>query len=370
MLSGRQNRLNMHGNESSNSACNEEIIKNWNGSSTSAHRQLSASPTISPSSAALISAQLAPHIILEEKEKIPVSQFDHSLMESSRDSMMGMGPFGAGGFAVNVSSSNGGSGRKMNDRGDPVANPSTYHSVSQANHSSFVGNDWDPGSSNDKMASPFQGSKEYSSLEAVHYASGIPPLPEPNPQRKLDQNRLREIRKKLDGHFSPKDLETAYSEIIDDVVDLSTDYIGNTVVQRLIERCGDPQRLRIIELLAPHMAAIGIHKNGTWVIQKMIDYARTGSQMELIVSALNPLTPPLLLDQFGNYVVQCCLRLGSSRNQFVFDAMTAKCWEIAQGRFGARAMRACLESQFTSKKQQVRCPFYVPIISDFFCRNK
>ncbi|KAJ1563117.1 hypothetical protein HK405_000124 [Cladochytrium tenue] len=61
---------------------------------------------------------------------------------------------------------------------------------------------------------------------------------------------------------------------------------------------------------------------------------------------------PLLLDQFGNYVVQCCLRFGSPGNQFIFDAMHAKCWEIGQGRFGARAMRACLESQYTTKRQQ------------------
>ncbi|CAG8806664.1 5797_t:CDS:2, partial [Racocetra persica] len=74
--------------------------------------------------------------------------------------------------------------------------------------------------------------------------------------------------------------------------------------------------------------------------------------MQLITSNVKPYTPPLLLDQFGNYVVQCCLRLSSQRNQFIFDAMVDRCWEIAQGRFGARAMRACLESQHVTKKQQ------------------
>lgn len=64
--------------------------------------------------------------------------------------------------------------------------------------------------------------------------------------------------------------------------------------------------------------------------------------------------PALLLDQFGNYVVQCCLSLGPLQNQFIFDAIVDSCWEIAQGRFGARAVRATLESPHVTKRQQVK----------------
>ncbi|KAJ3186090.1 hypothetical protein HDU85_001008 [Gaertneriomyces sp. JEL0708] len=184
------------------------------------------------------------------------------------------------------------------------------------------------------------------------YASAIPPIPEPKPNRRVDQGRLRELRKRLEGHVTMKDVEAMFNEIVEDTVDLCTDYIGNVVIQKIIEKSSDQHRLRIIELIAPHMAAIGIHKNGTWVIQKMIDYAKTSAQIQLIVTALTTYTPPLLLDQFGNYVVQCCLRLGSHRNQFVFDACISKCIDIGTGRFGARAMRACLESQYTTKRQQ------------------
>ncbi|KAI8821491.1 uncharacterized protein EV422DRAFT_567225 [Fimicolochytrium jonesii] len=184
------------------------------------------------------------------------------------------------------------------------------------------------------------------------YAQAIPPVPEPKANRRVDQMRLRELRKRLEGHPSVKDVESYFNEVVDDTVDLCTDYIGNVVIQKLIEKTSDAHRLRLIEAIAPHMPAIGIHKNGTWVVQKIIDYAKTGAQIEAIVNALKAFTPPLLLDQFGNYVVQCCLPLGTLRNQFVFNAMHAKCIEIGQGRFGARAMRACLESQFTTKRQQ------------------
>ncbi|CAG8593639.1 12323_t:CDS:2 [Acaulospora morrowiae] len=193
----------------------------------------------------------------------------------------------------------------------------------------------------------------YENKTPTTYYTSIPPVGDPNPNRKPDASRLREIRKRLDsGHCLPKEVESIAIEIMDECVELSSDYIGNTVIQKLFERCNENTKQKMLEKIAPHLATIGIHKNGTWAVQKIIDCAKTPAQMQLITSSVKPYTPPLLLDQFGNYVVQCCLRLGPQRNQFIFDAMVDRCWEIAQGRFGARAMRACLESQHVTKTQQ------------------
>lgn len=68
---------------------------------------------------------------------------------------------------------------------------------------------------------------------------------------------------------------------------------------------------------------------------------------------MRPYVPPLLLDQFGNYAVQCCLRLGDGNNQFIFDAMVEKLLNVAQGRFGARAMRGTLDNQHVTLNQKV-----------------
>ncbi|KAJ3216851.1 hypothetical protein HDU67_008853 [Dinochytrium kinnereticum] len=184
------------------------------------------------------------------------------------------------------------------------------------------------------------------------YAMALSPLPEPLAIRKIDQSRLREMRKRLEGHVPPKEVEAMFNEVLPETVDLCTDYIGNVVIQKIMEKSPENHRLALIEQVAPHMAVIGVHKNGTWVVQKMIDLAKTPAQMNVIVNSLKRYAPPLLLDQFGNYVVQCCLRLGPQKNQFIFDAMHTKCLDVGFGRFGARAIRACLESQFTTKRQQ------------------
>lgn len=181
----------------------------------------------------------------------------------------------------------------------------------------------------------------------------IPPIPEPSPSRMYDAPRLRDIRKRIDnGAYNLQEIEQIAVDILPEIVELSSDYLGNTVVQKLFEFCSEPIKEQMLNRICPHLAQIGVHKNGTWAAQKIIDVCKTQSQTEMIVENLHPYTVPLFLDQYGNYVLQCCLRFGSPYNDFIFETMLSQMWEIAQGRFGARAMRACLESHHASKHQQ------------------
>lgn len=76
------------------------------------------------------------------------------------------------------------------------------------------------------------------------------------------------------------------------------------MVQKLFEKCSPGPRLAMLERLSPHLAMIGIHKNGTWAAQKIIECVQTPEEVALVTQNLRPYVPPLLLDQFGNYVVQ------------------------------------------------------------------
>ncbi|KAF9887039.1 hypothetical protein FE257_010655 [Aspergillus nanangensis] len=181
----------------------------------------------------------------------------------------------------------------------------------------------------------------------------IPPIPEPSQTRVFDAPRLRDIRKKIDNDAcSAQDIEETAIAMLPEIAELASDYLGNTVVQKLFECCSEPVKEQMLMHIAPHLAEIGVHKNGTWAAQKIIDVAKTPSQMQMIVDALRPYTVPLFLDQYGNYVLQCCLRFGYGFNDFIFETMLSRMWEVSQGRFGARAMRACLESHHATKDQQ------------------
>ncbi|KAJ1722075.1 hypothetical protein LPJ53_003482 [Coemansia erecta] len=224
-------------------------------------------------------------------------------------------------------------------------------------------------------------------LVAFPYATHLPPLPPPRVAIRADdaaagdsapppggspgsapalaQARLRDVRRMLEATAPPlaqADFDRVAAELLPHAVDLCTDYVGNVVVQKLAERGGAALKLELIRRVAPHMAAIGVHKNGTWAVQKLIDTAHTREQRRAVVDSIRAHAPQLLLDQLGNYVVQGCLKFGApaddsadarrASNQFAFDAIHARCVEIAQGRFGARAIRTCLESPSATKLQQ------------------
>ncbi|CAK7264797.1 hypothetical protein SEPCBS119000_001180 [Sporothrix epigloea] len=181
----------------------------------------------------------------------------------------------------------------------------------------------------------------------------ISSVSEPTGARIYDAPKLRDIRKRIDNQsFSQSEIERIASEMLPEIAELSSDYLGNTVVQKLFEHCSDILRDAMLAKIAPHLAEIGIHKNGTWAAQKIIDVCKTPQQMSLIAESVRPYTVPLFLDQYGNYVLQGCLKFGAPYTDFIFETMASRLWDIAQGRFGARAMRACLESHHASKDQQ------------------
>ncbi|TFK26389.1 pumilio/RRM domain-containing protein [Coprinopsis marcescibilis] len=188
------------------------------------------------------------------------------------------------------------------------------------------------------------------------YYTTIPLVSERQHNRRWDASKLRELRKRLDsGTMSTEEVDQVAADFLDgEIVDLASDWLGNTVVQKLFEKCSPEPRLAMLERICPSLAMIGIHKNGTWAAQKIIDCATRPEEIALITQNLRAYAPPLLLDQFGNYVVQCCLRFGAPSNDFIFDAIVDRMWEVAQGRFGARSMRACLESPQITINQQRR----------------
>lgn len=178
------------------------------------------------------------------------------------------------------------------------------------------------------------------------------PLPDPIPIREFDAPKLRETRKAIDSKImSQLDIEELSIAILEELPELSSDYLGNTVVQKLFQFSSNSIKYIMLKEVSPYLAQMGIHKNGTWSAQKMISVADSPLQKKIVADSLRPYTVPLLNDQFGNYVIQCSLKFGSPWNDFIFETILAKFWLIAQNRFGARAVRACLESHKASTEQ-------------------
>lgn len=123
------------------------------------------------------------------------------------------------------------------------------------------------GEDNVKITKSLEASISYNAFQ-----SEIPAIPEPAHNRIHDAPKLRDIRKRIDNQsWSPAEIENIAADMLPEIAELSSDYLGNTVVQKLFEHCSDDMRDAMLTEIAPHMSEIGVHKNGTWAAQKIID---------------------------------------------------------------------------------------------------
>ncbi|KAL6935897.1 hypothetical protein ACO0OL_002081 [Hanseniaspora opuntiae] len=162
----------------------------------------------------------------------------------------------------------------------------------------------------------------------------------------FDSPTLRDLRKALDNkNISTLEVEQICACMLDEIAELCSDYLGNTIIQRIYDISSPLLKNLIVENCAQYLTSISVHKNGTWAAQKLI----TGSSDIVnnkvsIVDGIKPYCLPLFTDQFGNYVIQCCLKYGPPYNSFIYDNILKNFWEIVQSRFGSRAVRAVLET--------------------------
>lgn len=131
--------------------------------------------------------------------------------------------------------------------------------------------------------------------ERTAYTAIVPLATEGRRQLSLEASHLRDVRKTLDSPCAQDVVDAFATEMMDETVELASDYIGNTVIQRIFERASPHIREQMLDKLAPHLASIGTHKNGTWAIQKLISCVGSTAEFALVASSLKIYTPALLL---------------------------------------------------------------------------
>ena len=183
--------------------------------------------------------------------------------------------------------------------------------------------------------------------------SDFGPTPEPVANRTFQTPKLREIRKAIDSNaLSDIEIEQLGMIMLDELPELSFDYLGNTIVQKIYDRSSDIVRDIILRKISKYLTSLGIHKSGTWVCQKMIKLAHNPRSLWLVTEGIKDYCTALFNDQFGNYVIQEVLKFGVPWNNFIFESILANFWVICKNKYGARAIRACLEASSIITKEQ------------------
>ncbi|XDT38512.1 Pumilio-family RNA binding repeat [Nakaseomyces glabratus] len=158
-----------------------------------------------------------------------------------------------------------------------------------------------------------------------------------------DQHGCRFLQKQLDV-LGKKASDAIFEETKEYTVELMTDSFGNYLIQKLLERVTDDQRVELAKIAAPKMVEISKDPHGTRALQKLIECISTKEEAEIVVKSLQPDTVLLSKDLNGNHVIQKCLqKLNPEDSQFIFDAAGNECGEIATHRHGCCVLQRCLD---------------------------
>ncbi|KAM7277958.1 hypothetical protein ACFE04_005092 [Oxalis oulophora] len=170
-----------------------------------------------------------------------------------------------------------------------------------------------------------------------------------------DQHGCRFLQRKF-SEGTREDVDKIFNEIIDHIVELMTDPFGNYLVQKLLEVCREEQRMKILHAITRKLVEISCDMHGTRAVQKVIETLKTPEQFSMVVSSLKPGILMLIKSMNGNHVAQRCLQhLMPEYNEFLFEAATNHCVELATDRHGCCVLQKCLVHFDGEQRQHIVC---------------
>eukprot|EP00775_Hariotina_reticulata_P010966 gene10966-11121_t len=170
-----------------------------------------------------------------------------------------------------------------------------------------------------------------------------------------DQNGCRFLQRKFDESGAAA-IAVVFKELLEHATELMMDPFGNYLVQKLLDRCSEEQRLEVLKCVCEkgQIVEVALNTHGTRAVQKLIETLTSREQRALVISALGPGVVSLIKDLNGNHVVQRCLqRLGPDDSQFVYDAAQKHCMEVATHRHGCCVLQRCIDFATPQQKTEL-----------------
>ncbi|KAG1519289.1 hypothetical protein G6F52_008765 [Rhizopus delemar] len=168
-----------------------------------------------------------------------------------------------------------------------------------------------------------------------------------------DQNGCRYLQKKLE-ETNLEQREIIFNQVYPHFVELMTDPFGNYLCQKMLEHCTDTQRMMLVEQVSNSILEISLNMHGTRAVQRMIELISLDEQIQAIVKAFSPIVVTLIKDINGNHVIQKCLhRFTTKHKQFIYDAVSENCIEVATHRHGCCVLQRCIDYSANHQTKQL-----------------
>ncbi|MEN2498667.1 MAG: hypothetical protein MHMPM18_002942, partial [Marteilia pararefringens] len=148
------------------------------------------------------------------------------------------------------------------------------------------------------------------------------------------------------GDEEDSQLKELLAELGPSTLQLIRDQNGNHVIQKCIEVVAINQQDFLLMALSGHASEVATHSFGCRVIQRLLEcYASTHSSKLItpLITELLESVSTLIVNQFGNYVVQHLLKhCGVNSERTIIDEVVLKFAEYAQQKFSSNVCEACI----------------------------
>ncbi|KAF3338079.1 putative pumilio 8 [Carex littledalei] len=159
-----------------------------------------------------------------------------------------------------------------------------------------------------------------------------------------DQNGCRFLQKKLEE--GKESIDLIFNGILSHIIELSVNPFGNYLMQKMIQRCNEEQRMHIVAFLTgdpSELVRVSLDIHGTRTVQKLVETIKTKEEISLVMSALQAGFLDIVKDLNGNHVIQRCLQsFDGDDNKLIFDAAIEHCVEISTHQHGCCVMQKCI----------------------------
>nr|XP_007143735.1 hypothetical protein PHAVU_007G097100g [Phaseolus vulgaris]ESW15729.1 hypothetical protein PHAVU_007G097100g [Phaseolus vulgaris] len=171
-------------------------------------------------------------------------------------------------------------------------------------------------------------------------------------QFSTDQYGSRFIQQKLET-ASAEEKTKIFPEIIPHARALMTDVFGNYVIQKFFEHGTESQRKELASQLSGHVLPLSLQMYGCRVIQKALEVV-DGDQQGQMVSELNGAIMKCVRDQNGNHVIQKCIEcVPQDKIQFIVSSFYGQVVALSTHPYGCRVIQRVLEHCDDLNTQQI-----------------
>lgn len=167
-----------------------------------------------------------------------------------------------------------------------------------------------------------------------------------------DQYGSRFIQQKLET-ATAEEKSMIFPEIIPHARTLMTDVFGNYVIQKFFEHGTESQRKELANQLSGHVLPLSLQMYGCRVIQKALEVVDVDQQTQM-VAELDGSVMKCVRDQNGNHVVQKSIEcVPQDRIQFIISAFYGHVFTLSTHPYGCRVIQRVLEHCDNPETQQI-----------------